>query len=570
MSLKDDRTGNRSHTLTRPRRRQFLVGVGAAGALSVLGRETNANPRAADLTHDHPQARPFQCVAEPGRQRKSFRDLTDKEVRLLCRAIGYMRSGIKESPLSVSSPLQWDNWVSLHARHCTEATPGKADQVHWSWFFLPWHRAYLWFLERHLANIVKTVLKESDAGFALPYWDWTAHKEMPNTRERVAKTLPSPLFGYDPSKEDMVKADDLGFDNMALWDGYRKPTPQQPTMDPANERAQDSKEHIEETIAYMSPQSIALMLLLEFEDFAGKAVDPNAAIATPDGMGILEHYPHNNGHDWVGSRLGKSRDMGSLRYAALDPIFFMHHANIDRIWSLYRRTQPDPDKPWGSNGFVWGKQAYTFVDVDGSLVSVTVSDVIKCMTNVTYLAPQLEGAAPSLMKVLSAQAAPAETPEQSVDLVQATGTLTVRPLTLAGNPQPPAARRLLAQRAAGPAGSSPSLLVIETGPIPYPGKFTVRVFLNKPDADATTSSHDPHYVGRIRALDSEARATEGAGNEVHTFSILIPGGTHNLYSQLQTAGPVSVTLVPLGPSASDETFRIPVRRIRLKMIGGAQ
>ena len=90
------------------------------------------------------------------------------------------------------------------------------------------------------------------------------------------------------------------------------------------------------------------MLLLEFEDFAGTAVPANSKIAAPDGMGILEHYPHNNGHDWVGSRFGKNRDMGSLRYAALDPIFFMHHANIDRLWSLYKRTQPDPDKPWGT------------------------------------------------------------------------------------------------------------------------------------------------------------------------------------------------------------------------------
>jgi len=58
---------------------------------------------------------------------------------------------------------------------------------------------------------------------------------------------------------------------------------------------------------------------------------------------VLEQYPHNNGHDWVGSRQGKNRDMGTLRYAALDPIFFMHHGNIDRIWSLYKLTQPDPE-----------------------------------------------------------------------------------------------------------------------------------------------------------------------------------------------------------------------------------
>ena len=111
-------------------------------------------------------------------------------------------------------------------------------------------------------------------------------------------------------------------------------------MDPANEVSPDSQEHVAETIQFMSAASIDLMLQLEFEDFAGKAIEPASNVVTRDGLGALEHYPHNNGHDWVGARFGKNRDMGTLRYAALDPIFFMHHANIDRIWSLYHREQP--------------------------------------------------------------------------------------------------------------------------------------------------------------------------------------------------------------------------------------
>jgi hypothetical protein len=144
----------------------------------------------------------------------------------------------------------------------------------------------------------------------------------------------------------MVSSDNLGFDNLALWNGYRKPTIQQPTMDPANEVSKESKDHIAETITYMMPDSIRLMLLLEFEDFAGKAVPAQSKIPTPDGMGILEHYPHNNGHDWVGSRFGKNRDMGSLRYAAVDPIFFMHHANTDVI----NRTQTRRGDPINTSG----------------------------------------------------------------------------------------------------------------------------------------------------------------------------------------------------------------------------
>jgi hypothetical protein len=271
-------------------RRSFLIRAGlATGALTAVGATSrvasgNVTQPAENAQHSHAQARAFQCVNEPHRLRKSFYDLTDVEVRLLCQAVGYMRNGSKDKPLSIADSFQWDQWVMMHARHCTEAVPGTQDQVHWSWFFLPWHRAYLWFLERHLAHILTAVFNEDGSKFALPYWDWTSHREIPNTRERVGRGLNSPLFGYDLTMEDMVNADSLGFDNQALWNGYRKPNIQHPTMDPANEQSKDSKDHISETIEYMKPDSIRLMLLLEFEDFAGKAVAPRSTIPTPDCM----------------------------------------------------------------------------------------------------------------------------------------------------------------------------------------------------------------------------------------------------------------------------------------------
>ena len=55
---------------------------------------------------------------------------------------------------------------------------------HQNWYFLPWHRAYLLAFEdicRHLSG---------DSAFALPYWDWVKHPNLP-----PAVTDPaSPLF----------------------------------------------------------------------------------------------------------------------------------------------------------------------------------------------------------------------------------------------------------------------------------------------------------------------------------------------------------------------------------------
>jgi hypothetical protein len=123
-------------------RREFLVNAGmAAGALatgpslwalSPQSRETHGSARAF-----HTNTAPFQFRNEPQRKRWSFYDWTEAEVQMLSKTIGYMRNGTKEHPLSVDNPLQWDNWVLIHARHCTETKPGTVDQVHWSWFFLP-------------------------------------------------------------------------------------------------------------------------------------------------------------------------------------------------------------------------------------------------------------------------------------------------------------------------------------------------------------------------------------------------------------------------------------------------
>lgn len=43
---------------------------------------------------------------------------------------------------------------------------------------------------------------------------------------------------------------------------------------------------------------------------------------------------HNSGHVWVGG------SMGSIATAPADPVFWMHHAEIDRIWAAWQAANP--------------------------------------------------------------------------------------------------------------------------------------------------------------------------------------------------------------------------------------
>ena len=48
---------------------------------------------------------------------------------------------------------------------------------------------------------------------------------------------------------------------------------------------------------------------------------------------------HNSGHVWVGG------SMGSIPTAPTDPVFWMHHAEIDRIWAEWQAANPGQNPP---------------------------------------------------------------------------------------------------------------------------------------------------------------------------------------------------------------------------------
>jgi polyphenol oxidase len=64
-------------------------------------------------------------------------------------------------------------------------------QVHFSWLFFPFHRAYLYFFERVAAKLL------DDPGFVLPVWTWDIPEGM-RIPEAFADAA-SPL--YDPIRE---------------------------------------------------------------------------------------------------------------------------------------------------------------------------------------------------------------------------------------------------------------------------------------------------------------------------------------------------------------------------------
>ena len=75
-------------------------------------------------------------------------------------------------------------------------------------------------------------------------------------------------------------------------------------------------------------------------NFGGALLPDAAAVTAAMANGTFNAFTpalqgiHNSGHVWVGG------SMGSVPTAPADPVFWMHHAEIDRIWAVWQTANP--------------------------------------------------------------------------------------------------------------------------------------------------------------------------------------------------------------------------------------
>jgi hypothetical protein len=130
--------------------RDFLKGASAMGAgAACLGSLAIA---------------PRSLAADPGpvtRQDLTIFQESPEKVAALEAVIGEMQDRSKRDP---SDPKGWLINAQAHADYCAKPGPGDPDQIHYCWWFLSWHRAYLAVTERKLREL------SGDASIAFPYW----------------------------------------------------------------------------------------------------------------------------------------------------------------------------------------------------------------------------------------------------------------------------------------------------------------------------------------------------------------------------------------------------------------
>jgi tyrosinase len=288
------------------------------------------------------------------------------EVLWYARAVGAML----ERP--IEDPTGWRYLAAIHGFNhslwrafdyiADSPAPPSGVRAPWeqcrrrNWQFPLWHRGYVAAFE---AIVRATIVKlGGPASWALPYWNYSD--------------------GTNAKARDLPPA----FEQRTLPDGQPNP------LFVAQRYGAGAGKIV------ITPNDVKLDALCE-PLFAGAPTGGSpgfggcdAAFIADDGgtaEGFLEQAPHDVIHGRVGGvkRGGSPNDamqfglMSIPETAALDPVFWIHHANIDRLWEIWLRRQARHLNPAAKASLAGlSKQKFVFPRPDGALDILVARDLL--------------------------------------------------------------------------------------------------------------------------------------------------------------------------------------------------
>jgi tyrosinase len=294
------------------------------------------------------------------------------------KGVGVMQSRSLDDPKSwwffaaihgeYVAATQFPGWGHLPSPPQVPTTPVPTASVrhlywnqcqHQSWYFPPWHRGYLIALEAHIRAAV--VGLGGPSHWALPYWNYLGpdnQYEIPPafTQQNLPDGTPNPLFvtaRYGPNSDGNIfipipPVSQACLSN-TLYTGSNAATPRP---------------------GFGGPKT-------KFSHSGNRS-------------GNLEDNPHNQVHVDVGGNAPTGPTYGLMSdpgLAGLDPIFYIHHCNIDRMWAVWNGTgNANPTAAsWLKGPAASGGRKFAMPMPDGSSWVYTPADVNSlAQLNYTY------------------------------------------------------------------------------------------------------------------------------------------------------------------------------------------
>lgn len=429
-------------------RREFLITAGTGVAAGLLASKTS-----------RAQAPP----AAPLRVRKNVvSTAAQKDLDSLRKGVAEMKKRFKENR---NDPRGWVSQAFIHG-NCTQFTFCR----HGNWYFAPWHRFLVYYFEQLIQFF------SGDSNFALPYWDWSR-----------TNSVPASFYGSGNALDDDIS--------------LKTPPPPIPTIcsnAPTAGRgvAQTAKFTQADLDTYVGSKKINdIQSNPDFATYGGAV----------SGTGALEGTPHNFIHRWVGGVAGGGRKVSNMVqfFSPMDPIFWMHHCNIDRLYSnwLARGFNPPIKFP------VWRDQSFNdFYDKDGKKVGaeftcgMTVDSKVMGYVYDTLLA---------MPQALTRQSRGSGNEEVRGSVSASKATAKAGVLSFVTDAAPSTETRQFLNAAAVGAADNVVRLTIQNVKKPKEQSTSVHVFIG-PNVTAETPITAPGYVGTFTFFEGEG---DGGGHQ---------------------------------------------------------
>lgn len=390
-----------------------------------------------------------------------------------------------------TDPTSWAYQAAIHGTTMTPTQTAWNTCQHNTTHFFSWHRMELCFFER--------ILRKASGmpGLGLPYWNYS------DTADPNARFLPaafrSPANATNPLFNSVR--------NAALNAGTGQ--------------------------------------------LAASAVSLASVIPGPVGFYPFSSNMYGTPHGAV--HVGIGGWMSSVPTAAQDPIFWLHHCNIDRLWNRWLAGGGGRANP-PSTDTVWHNTKFTFFDENGQQVQMTGADLLN----------------PNVCGCRSCY------DEEAVFTLWDISTERIRSLEVQiGSHRRPLvldARRLRfeidlnekaeaafgrALRGARPEEEVQFNLNFEGVRADKPVDFFYEVYLNLPENTPEPSSAMESYVGNLSFFGAEQTHSRHGEKEAPRFSVNVTGALKRLRT-LRQQRTLSFTLVPTGLVSKDEK-RLPIR-----------
>ena len=255
--------------------------------------------------------------------RKNAKFLSPPEIENFVRACVMMKADIVNPAAPASQQYsKWDEYCAVHRMIQNAFAPGAAvvnfgHGGSGAFSFLSWHRYFLFRLELQLQSYLPA------AGIMLPYWDWTD----------PASVMTDTFLGPNGGAGSVVQQGYFAVDRPGAGvNATPLPVWWPPTLTGWVLPSAFGAAWVGGLRRNLSGVA-SLPTATDLREALAMSTYSTFQNAVEGGVG-LSSFPsqqmHNGMHGWIGGH------MGNPAASPFDPIFYLHHCNIDRLWAMWQ------------------------------------------------------------------------------------------------------------------------------------------------------------------------------------------------------------------------------------------